>query len=147
MEEAYLHIRQAEQALHLTDLPPADAIRRLTEFTWNYYLAHPEFLTLLNSENLHQARHVRLSPRARVLNTPLMQTLAGILERGRAQGVFRAGVDPLQLYISIAGLSYFYLSNRHTLAAIFDRDLMGEAARAERLAHTVDVVLGYLSTR
>lgn len=147
MEEAYLHIRQAEQALHLTDLPPADAIRRLTEFTWNYYLEHPEFLTLLNSENLHQARHVRASPRARVLNTPLIQTLAGILERGRAEGVFRAGVDPLQLYISIAGLSYFYLSNRHTLSAIFDRDLMSEAARSERLAHAVDVVLGYLSTR
>ncbi len=147
MEEAYGDIRRAEQALRLTDLPPAEAIRRLTEFTWNYYLAHPEFLTLLNSENLHQARHVRSSTRARTLNSPLIQTLAEVLERGRAEGVFRSGVDPLQLYISIAGLSYFYLSNRHTLAAIFDRDLMSAAARAERLAHAVEVVLGYLAKR
>jgi AcrR family transcriptional regulator len=144
MEEAYLHIRQAEQALHLTDLPPAEAVRKLTEFTWNYYLAHPEFLTLLNSENLHRARHVKDSQRAQALNSPLIQTLGEILERGRVQGVFRGGVDPLQLYISIAGLSYFYLSNNHTLSAIFGRDLMAPKARHERLSHVGDVILGYL---
>lgn len=144
MEEAYLHIRQAEQALHLTDLPPADAVRKLTEFTWNYYLAHPEFLTLLNSENLHRARHVKSSQRAQALNSPLIQTLGEVLERGRAQGVFRGGVDPLQLYISIAGLSYFYLSNNHTLSAIFGRDLMAAKARSERLSHISEVILGYL---
>lgn len=144
MEEAYLHIRQAEQALHLTDLPPAEAVRRLTEFTWNYYLAHPEFLTLLNSENLHRARHVKASQRAQALNSPLIQTLGEILERGRAQGVFRGGVDPLQLYISIAGLSYFYLSNNHTLSAIFGHDLMAPKALNARLMHMCDVILGYV---
>ncbi len=144
MEEAYLHIRQAEQALHLTDLPPAEAVRKLTEFTWNYYLAHPEFLTLLNSENLHRARHVKSSQRAQALNSPLIQTLGEVLERGRAEGVFRGGVDPLQLYISIAGLSYFYLSNNHTLSAIFGRDLMAAKARNERLSHISEVILGYL---
>lgn len=144
MEEAYLHIRQAEQALHLTDLAPADAVRKLTEFTWNYYLAHPEFLTLLNSENLHRARHVQASQRAQALNSPLIQTLGEILERGRVQGVFRGGVDPLQLYISIAGLSYFYLSNNHTLSAVFGRDLMAAKARNERLSHISEVILGYL---
>jgi AcrR family transcriptional regulator len=144
MEEAYLHIRQAEQALHLTNLPPADAVRKLTEFTWNYYLEHPEFLTLLNSENLHRARHVKASQRAQALNSPLIQTLGEILERGRAAGVFRGGVDPLQLYISIAGLSYFYLSNNHTLSAIFGRDLMAAKARHERLSHVCELILGYL---
>ncbi len=144
MEEAYLHIRQAEQALRLSDLPPADAVRRLTEFTWNYYLEHPEFLTLLNSENLHRARHVKASQRAQALNSPLIQTLGEVLERGRASGVFRGGVDPLQLYISIAGLSYFYLSNNHTLSAIFGRDLMAPKARNARLMHMCDVILGYV---
>jgi AcrR family transcriptional regulator len=144
MEEAYLHIRQAEQALHLTDLEPAEAVRKLTEFTWTYYLEHPEFLTLLNSENLHRARHVKASQRAQALNSPLIQTLGEILERGRAAGVFRGGVDPLQLYISIAGLSYFYLSNNHTLSAIFGRDLMAPKARNARLMHMCDVILGYV---
>ena len=144
LEETYRNIRLAEQRLHLVDLPPAEAVRRLTEFTWNYYLEHPEFLTLLNSENLHRGRHLEQSRRAREMNSPLIQTLADILERGRAAGVFRGGIDPVQLYISIAGLSYFYLSNNHTLSAIFGRNLLSPKARNERLSHICDVILGYV---
>jgi AcrR family transcriptional regulator len=144
LEDAYLHIRQAERDLHLTDLPPADAVRKLTEFTWNYYLEHPEFLTLLNSENLHCGQHLAKSSRVREMNSPLIETLGQILERGRAEGVFRGGVDPVQLYISIAGLAYFYLSNNHTLSAIFGRNLMAPKARAQRLSHITEVILGYV---
>jgi AcrR family transcriptional regulator len=144
LEDTYLNIREAEKRLHLTDLTPAEAVRKLTEFTWNYYLEHPEFLTLLNSENLHRARHLDGSARVRELNSPLIQTLAEILERGRRDGSFRGGVDPVQLYISIAGLSYFYLSNNHTLSAIFGRNLMTPKARSERLSHICDVILGYV---
>ena len=103
-------IRGEEQQLNLTQVEPIEAIRRLISFTWNYYLAHPEFLTLLNSENLHQARHLKQSAKVRTLHSPLVQTIADVLERGHKTGLFRAGVDPVQLYISIAGLSYFYLA-------------------------------------
>jgi len=144
LENAYADIRAAETELHLRDLDPAQAIRRLTEFTWEYYLTHPEFLTLLNSENLHQGRHLAMSSRVQEMNSPLVQTLAEILERGRAEGLFRGGIDPVQLYVSIAGMSYFYLSNNHTLSAIFGRDLMAPKARHERLSHMCEVILGYV---
>jgi AcrR family transcriptional regulator len=144
LEDTYRSIREAEKQLHLTDLPPAEAVRRLTEFTWNYYLEHPEFLTLLNSANLHRARHLEGSKRARELNSPLIETLGQVLERGRAAGVCRGGIDPMQLYISIAALSYFYLGNNHTLSAIFGRSLMTPKARSERLSHVCDVILGYV---
>lgn len=144
LESVYADIREAEKALHLQDLPPAEAVRRLTEFTWNYYLAHPEFITLLNSANLHQARHLSKSERVREMNSPLIQTLGDILEKGRKAGVIRGGIDPVQLYISIAGLAYFYLSNNHTLSAIFGRDLMTRKAHSERLSHMCDVILGYV---
>lgn len=144
LEQAYADIRSAERELHLSDMPPTQAIRRLTEFTWEYYLAHPEFLTLLNSENLHQGRHVSQSSRAREMNSPLIATLAQILERGRAEGIFRGGIDPVQLYVSIAGMAYFYLSNNHTLSAIFGRSLMTPKAQHERVSHMCDVILGYV---
>lgn len=144
LEAAYADIRAAEQQLHLTDMPPPQAIRRLTEFTWNYYLEHPEFLTLLNSENLEQGRHLEHSSRARKTNLPLIETLAEILERGRRDGVFRGGIDAMQLYVSIAGMAYFYLNNKHTLSAIFGRDLMAPKALNERLSHMSDVILGYV---
>ena len=144
LEQAYADIREAEQALKLEELDPVEAIRRLVAFTWEHYLKHPEFLTLLNSANLHKARHLQESQRAREMNSPLIATLAEVLERGRREGSFRGGVDPLQLYVSIAGLSYFYLSNNHTLSAIFARDLMSPKARNERLTHMCDVILGYV---
>lgn len=144
LEQAYRDIREEETKLRLLDLDPPTAVRRLIEFTWNYYLAHPEFMTLLNSANLHKARHLAESRRARELNSPLIETLAAVLERGRREGSFRGGVDPVQLYVSIAGMAYFYLSNSHTLSAIFGRDLLAPKARSERLSHMTDVILGYL---
>lgn len=144
LEQAYRQIREQERQLNLLALKPADAVRRLVEFTWDYYLAHPEFLSLLNSENLQGARHLENSQRARQMNSPLIATLGEILEHGRKEGSLRGGIDPLQLYVSIAGLAYFYLSNHYTLSAIFGRDLMTAKARNERLTHMCDVILGYV---
>jgi len=145
LEQAYRDIREEEMKLHLLELDPPTAVRRLIEFTWDYYLRHPEFLTLLNSANLHRARHLAESKRARELNSPVIETLGTVLERGRREGTFRGGVDPVQLYVSIAGLAYFYLSNSHTLSAIFGRDLLAPKARSERLSHMTEVILGYLT--
>jgi AcrR family transcriptional regulator len=144
LEQAYERIRSEERKLELTQVEPTEAIRRLISFTWHYYLAHPEFLTLLNSENLHRARHLKQSTKVLTMHSPLVATLGDVLERGVRTKIFRAGVDPVQLYISIAGLSYFYLSNCHTLSTIFGRDLLGAKAKVERLSHMTDLVLGYL---
>lgn len=144
LESAYEQIRESEKKLNLQALPPSAAIRTLVEFTWNYYLAHPEFLTLLNSANLHKARHIQDSPNARALNSPLIELLGQILEKGRLSGEFRGGIDPVQLYVSIAALSYFYLSNNSSLSAIFGRDLMTPKAKSERLSHMCEVILGYV---
>ena len=144
LEATYARIRAAEKDLSLLDVDPVEGVRRLVEFTWNYYLAHPEFLTLLNSENLHRARHLKRSREIRAMNSPLIDTLGEVLTRGRRRGDFRSGVDALQLYISIAALSYFYLGNNHTLSAVFGRELATARARADRLRHMTQVVLGYL---
>lgn len=144
LEEVYAGIRRAEAELNLTALDPVTAIRRLIEFTWEYHRTHPEFLALINSENLHRARHLAQSQRILELHSPLIATLAQVLERGREAGVFRGGVDPHQLYITIAGLSYYYQSNRYTLSVIFGRPTDTPKAMQERLSHTCEVVLGYL---
>jgi AcrR family transcriptional regulator len=145
LESRYEHIRRAETGLRLGDLDPREGMQRLIAFTWNYYLKHPEFLTLLNSENLHQARHLRRSRQIAAMHSPLVAMLKNLLERGARKGEFRDDVDPVQLYISIAALGYFYLSNRHTLSTIFARDLLSSRNKSERLKHMTALVLGYLS--
>ena len=144
LEAAYEHIRESEKALHLEEVDPPEAIRRLIAFTWNYYLEHPEFLSLLNSANLHRAEHLKPSSKVRRMHSPFVAMIGEILQRGVRSGVFRDGVDAVQLYISIAALAYFYLGNNYTLSAIFGRDLKAKKARDERLAHMTELVLGYL---
>ena len=144
LEGSYAQIRAAERALALENVPPREALRRLVEFTWRYFLEHPEFMTLLNSENLHKGRHVRHSRRVPQMHSPLVETLRAVLRRGERDGVFRKGVDPVQLYISIAGEGYFYLSNRYTLSQIFKRNLMAPRALATRARHNADMILNAL---
>jgi AcrR family transcriptional regulator len=144
LEDRYAHIRNAERGLALEHLDPREALKRLVQFTWNYFLEHPEFLTLLNSENLHQGRHVRSSKRVPQMHSTLVETLRTVLRKGEAQGLFRKGVDPVQLYISIAGEGYFYLSNRYTLSRIFGRDLMAPRALAGRARHITQMILNAL---
>ncbi|RZI94510.1 MAG: TetR/AcrR family transcriptional regulator [Variovorax sp.] len=144
LEDTYARIRDAEKGLHLDSLDPVTAVRRLVEFTWQYYLENPEFLTLLNSENLHKARHLQRSSRIQEMNSPLVQLLRDVVDRGQRSGLFREGVDPVQLYITIASLCYFYLSNNATLSTIFGRDLFAPTAMSERLSHMTEVVMGYL---
>jgi AcrR family transcriptional regulator len=144
LENAYAEIRDAERNLRLNELEPADAIKCLLSFTWSYYLKNPQFISLLNSENLLRGQHINSSSQAKITNSGLIETLGTVVENGRAKGVFRGGIDPVQLYISIAGLAYFYLSNQHTLGAIFDRNLLSPKALDQRLSHMQDFVMGYV---
>lgn len=144
LEATYADIRNAEMQLHLTDLEPLAAMRELVAFTWRYFIDHPEFLSLLGTENLHRARHLKTSDKIRDLHSPLVGNITTLLQRGVRAKVFRRGVDPVQLYVTIASLGFFYLSNRHTLSTIFGRELTAPDALAERGRHIEDVVLGYL---
>ena len=144
LEQTYADIRAAERDLRLEEAAPLQAIESLVDFTWRHYLAHPEFLALLNSENMLSAGHLKRSPRIRQMNSPLIEGLAKVLARGKKSGELRGGIDAMQLYISIAGLAYFYLSNKHTLGAIFGLDLMRKDALDERLAHMTAVVTRYV---
>jgi AcrR family transcriptional regulator len=144
LEGTYTAIRSAEVGLHLSDKDPIEGMRELILFTWHYFIEHPEFLSMLGTENLHRAAYLKKSKKIRDLHSPLIGMIADLLERGAKQSVFRRGVDPVDLYISIAGLGWFYMSNRHTLSTIFGRDLTARDALAERGRHIVEVVLAYL---
>src|SRR5262245_44069805 len=141
LERVYEDLRGTERTLDLARFPPAMAIRRLIEFTFDYSRAHPEMISLINNENLHRARHLRRSKKVRELHSPFVAMIGDILKRGVAKGVFRPGLDPVDLYITIAAVGYFYLSNNWTLSAIFGRDLGTDAACRQRKRHNVDVIL------
>ena len=147
LEEAYLDIRNAEQELALDHLPPRKALETLVRFTWNYYLANPEFITLVNSENLHRARHLQKSDRLRAASRRFVEMVRSLLDRGVAEGVFREGIDPVQLNITIAAIGYYYLTNRYTGAFLFERNFMEAAALDQRLRFNIDTVMRLVERR
>lgn len=147
LEGTYASIRMAEQGLHLSDRDPIEGMTDLVRFTWSYYLAHPEFLSLLNTENLHRAKFLKRSARIFELNSPLIERISVLLRRGVEQGVFRDDLDGLKVYVSIAALGFFYLSNRWTLSTVFRRDLTARDEIEAWGQHMVDVTLSFLRRR
>jgi AcrR family transcriptional regulator len=144
LERVYAAKRAAERALEVDHRDPEAAIRILVDFNFDYCRDHPEFQLLLNDENLHRARHISRSRIVKQLYSPAVETIRAVLVEGVARGMFRDDVDPMQLYVTIVGLPYFYFGNNATLSAIFDRAL-GDAPEIGRYrAHAGDVVLGYL---
>jgi AcrR family transcriptional regulator len=132
LESAYSDLRKQQDELGLKIMPPVDAIRKLVADLFNYWRNSRAFIGFLTSENFHKAYH------------RLIDILSGVLQAGAKQGVFRSGVDPIDLYISISGLSYQYFSNQYTLSFVLGKDLTSDEALASRLRHTEDVILGYL---
>ncbi len=131
LEEIYRRFCEAEAKVAFNADHPVESLRTVVLFTWTYYQKHPEFITLLNSENLHRGRHISKSMRAREYSGAAIAILDTVLKSGVEKGVFRADVQARDVYLMIASMGYFYLSNRFTLSAFLGENL--EAAPA--LAH------------
>jgi AcrR family transcriptional regulator len=144
LESVYTAKRREERQLAIGELSPEEAMRALIRFNFRYHLEHPEFVALVNNENLMGARKLRRSKLVPELYSPLLETLTEVLRKGQKANVFRSGVDPMQLYISIAALGYFYISNIRTLSVIFSTDLESQAAMKQREQHIIDTVMSYL---
>jgi AcrR family transcriptional regulator len=145
LERAYAQIRAAEQTVDVEHLEPLAAIRRLAELTFDHHEAHPDFIRLVSIENIHRAEHMRASGRFADLNTPAIDRIARILERGRAEGVFTRDADAVDVHMLISSFCVFRVANRHTWKTIFGPDLLAPDTRERYRAMLGDVVVEYLT--
>ncbi len=144
LERMYGAMRDAERALQLDTLPPLEALRRMVEVTFDHHAANPEFVRLVSTENINEARIVAASPVIKARNAAVIGTLGALIARGEAAGEFRAGLDPLDLHLLITGFCFHRVSNRHTLTAIFGRDLRTRAVAATHRQMITEAVLRYV---
>jgi AcrR family transcriptional regulator len=144
LEEAYRSVRAGEEALELGDLKPIDALRRLVQFTFDHHSQNPDFIRLVMIENIHNAQYLAQSPDIKKLNKAAIDRLRRIYEQGLAEGVFRAGIDPLELHWLISALSFFNVSNRATFAGIFGTALTRPSGQRTLSAHVVAMVLRFV---
>lgn len=144
LEGAYASLRDSQEAMGLERSDPVEGISKLVIDTFRYWNEARDFIAYLNSENLYQAKHIKKSKFITSTYPALVETIRNVLARGEKQGVFRPGVDPVQLYISISALAYHFFSNQSTFSVIFGKDFSGTQVLRHRLEHTVELVLGYL---
>ncbi|MGV6872102.1 TetR/AcrR family transcriptional regulator [Pseudochelatococcus sp. B33] len=144
LESVYETVRSRQDDLSLKELDPVSAMRALIEHTADIWIEVPELNRLLASENLHKAAHVKKSTKIQNMYHPLVASLSDILGRGEREGVFRSGIDPIDLYISITSLSAYYVAHRYTFEAIFKRKLMTKARTNAKKKTICDMILRYL---
>ena len=145
LERIYADLRARQQDEDLRELPPVEGMKRLVSSTFDHFVATPDLIRLMSIENIHYAEHLKNSHTTKQLYGGLLDTIRILLKRGQEQGVFRSQVDAIDLYLSISGLAYFFLSNQHTLSWLLDRDLAARRRVQKRRQHVVEMVLSYLT--
>jgi AcrR family transcriptional regulator len=144
LEESYRRMRQIEGDLHLQDLAPDQALRRLVEFTFDHHWGNPDYIRLVMNENMLRGQYLARSKSIQQLNVPAIEAIRLLYERGVAQGLFRPGLDPVDIHASISALTFFNVSNQHTFGLIFKQEVATRRALAARRASIVDMVARFV---
>ena len=147
LEAIYAALRVSQQDQKLRSMPPLEGMRQLVGNTFDHFVSTPDLIRLMSIENIHYAQNLKNSTTIKPMYRGLLDTIEDILERGQKARVFRAGVDPVDLYLSISGLAYFFLSNQHTLSWLLDRNIASKSSQKQRREHVVDMVLSYLTVK
>ena len=145
LERVYAEIRDAERSLELDHLPPVDAMGRIVDFTYDYYVQHEYFVRLVVAENQARGRHMKRFPSLRTLNRPIVDLLGTVLGRGQADGTFRRDAEPVDVHMTIAALGMFNVTNQYTFGTLFQRNMGGKGDVARRRRMVSDIVLTWLA--
>jgi AcrR family transcriptional regulator len=145
LERVYAEIREAENELELEHLAPVDAIRRVVEFTYDYYVDHEYFVRLVVAENQAKGRHMKRFPSLRTVNRPIVDMLAAVIACGQAGGVFRRDVDPIDAHMAIAALGMFNVTNQYTFGTLFQRAMGAKGDVPSRRRVVADMILSWLA--
>lgn len=144
LEESYRSVREIESQLKLDDLDPERALRTLVGFTFDHHLSHENYIRLVMSENIQRGHYLAQSKKIQDLNVPAISAIRKLYDRGVAQGVFRPGLDPIDIHASISALSFFNVSNQHTFGLIFKINTRSPEVVARRRESVVEMVVRYV---
>jgi AcrR family transcriptional regulator len=145
LEEAYRQIRALERTLDLAALSPEAALAELAGFTFDYHADNPDFVRLVMVENIHHGRHLRMSPNIGELNLSAIEMIRDVYARGLAAGVFRDGIDPIDIHLTISALSFYNVSNRATIEQVFRHDMGDPNHRRRRRTSVIEAVLRFVA--
>lgn len=144
LEDAYRRMRSIEAELHLEDLAPEDALRRLVEFTFDHHHNNQYFVRLVMNENMERGAYLAQSKSIQQLNVPAIEAIRELYQRGLASAVFRPGLDPVDIHASISALTFFNVSNQHTFGLIFKDEGLSPQAVAVRRNNITEMIVRFV---
>jgi AcrR family transcriptional regulator len=144
LEQVLGELRQEELKLDMEHVSPIEGMMQLFDFTYEHFGQHPELIHILSGENLLRAKFLKRSSKTPVVASPLISLISELLKRGEKAALFRPGIDPLQLYVSMVGFAYFHRSNAHTLSVIFKSNLLEADWQAEHKRYAREMLTGFL---
>jgi len=140
----YGDIRKTEHSLDLESLPVEQAIRRLVEFTFDHHDHNVDFVRIVCTENIHYGEFVKQAPVIREMSSLVLESLARTLQRGVEEGMFRAGIEVIDLHMLMSSFCFYRVSNRHTFGEIFQIDLADDAIKLRHKQMICEAVLNYI---
>jgi AcrR family transcriptional regulator len=146
LEHAYSVARDAERYLDVEHLDPVTAIRTLAELNFDHHESHPDFISLVASENINRGEFIAKSPGLGELNTLAVTVIAAILKRGYASGAFTRQVEAIDVHMMISSFCFFRMSNRYTFGAIFGLDMIEPSRRDHYRRLLGDMIVSYLTS-
>ena len=144
LEEAYRRVRETEAQLQLEDLEPEQALRRLVEFTFDHHASNEDYIRLVMNENMQRAQYLATSKTIQKLNVPAIDAISKLYKRGVANGIFREGLNPLDIHASISALTFFNVSNQHTFGIIFKNAKRSAQAQKTRRESVVELIVRFV---
>ena len=128
VQEAYRRLRAPDRRinLRLKELEPRAALRYFIDNLFKSPVDTIQFQRIIHDENRFKAVHTRDATDAKQAYSDLIDIIGSILERGQKAGVFRSDIDPKELYVFIAGVLVYRITNAYTLSTMLglalDRD-------------------------
>jgi AcrR family transcriptional regulator len=144
LERSYGQIRAREDDANFEMLAADKALIAHIEHTFDYHVEHPEFVRLVMNENIHHGAHIGHVEGLKERNKSVIASLQAIIDKGVADGIFRAGIDPVDLHMSVSALCFYNVSNRYTFASNFGVDMSSPKSLKKRRAQITEIVLAWV---
>jgi AcrR family transcriptional regulator len=144
LERSYGQIRAREDDANFETMPADKALIAHIEHTFDYHVNHPEFVRLVMNENIHHGAHIGHVEGLKERNKSVIASLKAIIDKGVADGIFRPGIDPVDLHMSVSALCFYNVSNRYTFASNFGVDMSSAKSLKKRRTQITEIVLAWV---
>jgi AcrR family transcriptional regulator len=141
LEATYKSMRSVDAALDVSALPARQALAELVGTIFDHHEQHPEQVRLISIENIHRGIHLAKLKNIRQLHARAIEILRSILAEGAKEGVFRKGIDPVDLHLTITALCFYNVSNRYTYSTLFNTELKSKKTPGARRKSIIDTVI------